>query len=253
MEASLNKIDAAKLAGVSVETLTQYCDFGLLKAEELNGEKFFRHADIATVFHLQSKESPTPHDTAIQNTETQNTAANITSVSPTQDHGQSAAHSSGIKNSQQRSASRNSVHNETTPAIDQSTTPLSSTQSGAPATSQEAGTITVDSVLSSTPSIAPQPAKAAALQPEVSSYNLMDINSELRERLAELKEERDWLRKRLEKMEMRSERDQMLLLSENDNVRRLLPQGMSTGQRLLSAAFPWLGFQKSNASENQNN
>ncbi|MDD2943872.1 MAG: hypothetical protein PHC51_13010, partial [bacterium] len=200
---------------------------------------------IATVFHLQNNDGPAFGSAADKGTFPEK------EIKPTPNDHQSPPDSDVLKSLHQNT-SLHKIIPDTAIFEQSSSTSLSSSQASSIA-NQGTETITVDSVLGSTSIVTQQPTKAAALQPEVSSYHLMDINTELRQRLAELKEERDWLRKRLEKMEMRSERDQMLLLSENDHVRRLLPQSVSTGQRLLSAAFPWLGFQKSNSGENQSN
>jgi hypothetical protein len=61
---------------------------------------------------------------------------------------------------------------------------------------------------------------------ELSSYDLVGSNKTLREQIEILKSERDWLRTRLEKLEERTERDQMLLLSETQTVRKLIQTGL---------------------------
>ena len=65
------------------------------------------------------------------------------------------------------------------------------------------------------------------------------LNSQLAEEVKMLREERDWLRQRLEKLEARSERDQMLLLSESENVRGLVDMHQNRKSFWLRA-LPWL-------------
>lgn len=65
------------------------------------------------------------------------------------------------------------------------------------------------------------------------------VNSQLNEEVRMLRDERDWLRQRLEKLEARSERDQMLLLSESENVRGLVDMHQNRKPFWLRA-LPWL-------------
>ena len=67
---------------------------------------------------------------------------------------------------------------------------------------------------------------------------LVEINKSLRDQIQILREERDWLRERIEKLEARSEREQMLLLSESENVRKLIN---TTRKGFWQRALPWLG------------
>ena len=58
--------------------------------------------------------------------------------------------------------------------------------------------------------------------------------------LKDLKEEREWLRSRIERLDEKSDRDQLLLLSETQTIRKLVTNSQSnrTGFR---AALEWLG------------
>ena len=60
----------------------------------------------------------------------------------------------------------------------------------------------------------------------------------LREQIELLREERDWLRRRIEQLELRGEREQMLLLSEKDTVRRLV-DGTVSRRWSLPFRLPW--------------
>ncbi len=75
-----------------------------------------------------------------------------------------------------------------------------------------------------------------------SEHKLIQLQSENQRLLDEnshLKEERAWLRQRLEKLETRSERDQMLMLSELETIRGLARAGSKSGG--LLSRLPWFG------------
>ena len=71
------------------------------------------------------------------------------------------------------------------------------------------------------------------------SFELLDLNKSLKDQIEILKQERDWLRKRVETFEIRSERDQLLLMSETKTVQTLLPL-QQPKQNFWSFALPWL-------------
>lgn len=66
---------------------------------------------------------------------------------------------------------------------------------------------------------------------------LVEINKGLRRQVEMLREERNWLRERIEKLEARSEREQMLLLSESENLRSAMSLA---GTSFWKRALPWL-------------
>ena len=76
--------------------------------------------------------------------------------------------------------------------------------------------------------------------PSIANAELLEITKTLREQIHILRDERDWLRERVEKLESRSDREQMLLLSESENVRKLIQQGESKRLSWLRA-LPWFG------------
>lgn len=67
------------------------------------------------------------------------------------------------------------------------------------------------------------------------SLEILELNRMLREQIQLLREERDWLRKRIEVLETRAERDQVLLLTESRTVQNLLPERRWSLRSLL----PW--------------
>ncbi len=75
--------------------------------------------------------------------------------------------------------------------------------------------------------------------PVPANYELLSLNKRLRAEIQELKEERVWLRSRLEKLEARSEREQMLLLYESETVRTLV-NAQTKGSNFWAKALPIL-------------
>ncbi len=69
------------------------------------------------------------------------------------------------------------------------------------------------------------------------TVELLEINKSLRDQIQILREERDWLRERIEKLESRSEREQMLMLSESENLRSMINLNKKT---FLQKTLPWL-------------
>ena len=65
----------------------------------------------------------------------------------------------------------------------------------------------------------------------------------LLEEIGRLREERDWLRERLERLEVRSERDQMLMLSELETIRSLAAGDRGRPRRSWRSLLPWGGGQ----------
>jgi len=73
---------------------------------------------------------------------------------------------------------------------------------------------------------------------------------DLREQeLGELRKERDWLRSRVERMEEKQDRDQLLLLAETQTIRRLV-QIEETRKSPIQAALEWFGFANSRSDKN---
>lgn len=65
---------------------------------------------------------------------------------------------------------------------------------------------------------------------------IIEVNKGLREQIQILRDERDWLRRRIEQLEARSEREQMLLLSESETIRNLVSRDKRS---FWQRALPW--------------
>ncbi|MCB0346828.1 MAG: hypothetical protein KDD66_17050 [Bdellovibrionales bacterium] len=81
---------------------------------------------------------------------------------------------------------------------------------------------------------------SADRSPEQRMIKLEADNQRLLDENLHLKEERAWLRERLEKLETRSERDQMLMLSELETIRGLARESRKSSGGFLSR-LPWFG------------
>lgn len=82
---------------------------------------------------------------------------------------------------------------------------------------------------------------SSSTQARGATDELLEINQLLRIQIQIMREERDWLRERVEKLEERSEREQMLLLAESQTVRSLLAKEQR--QRRWAFALPWFKSQ----------
>ncbi len=73
--------------------------------------------------------------------------------------------------------------------------------------------------------------------------NIIDIQEKILdmrdEQLKEVRKERDWLRERVERLEQKAERDQLLLLAETQTLRQLITHEKRSPVR---ATLEWLGF-----------
>ena len=84
---------------------------------------------------------------------------------------------------------------------------------------------------------------APTLLNEAATTELTTINQGLLDKIELLREERDWLRQRVEKLEARADREQMLLLSESETVKRLLDKRDAEPKRSFwSRALSWSGL-----------
>jgi len=89
--------------------------------------------------------------------------------------------------------------------------------------------------------------KIVTTEPEISALRTIiktqtDMLDAKDAEIADLRSQRDWLRARVERLEEKSERDQILLLSETQTIRRLITlqeQRKSTFRQVLD----WFGFQ----------
>ena len=194
---------SAHLAGVTGETIKQYCDIGLLKPRMKNEKQFFVRDEIKGLFYTRS--NFVSEESLKQRTELE--------ALKTED----ASLSSGDKEKAE-------------PVKTAAEAPEGSGASEKPDASLEDKEGDQSKVES----------KAAENTSSKETY-LLQLVDTLKESVELLREERDWLRQRIEHLEYRGEREQMLLLAESETVRRLIGKPSWT-ERLKKLEIPWLGF-----------
>jgi len=260
----LTEEESAQIAEVSIDTIRKYRDCGLLDPIIKDNSTFFQELDIRTLFYAKFKEREQRTDSANTRTidialsptppVTTTTVSLTTPVSEAVDTSQleSAAKAeadSQIKNGSDAAPPRNQSIELTQPLPERSeekaqddpfVIELGSESElrshSEPIMPPEGGFMrspeTQESPISSRESATQGSGSALPAANE-----LLEINKSLREQIQILRDERDWLRERIEKLESRSEREQMLLLSESENVRKLIS---SSKKSFWQRALPWL-------------
>ena len=268
----LTRSQSAELAGVTVETISKYEEIGLLAPIEQNGELMYREGDIRSLFYTRefgtgapfhSDFSVSPNEIELKTTVADapplHLVPPVSQAAPAGDPpaGGPAGQINASEGSELKSLSE--ILRDT-PVTDRPVTNSPVADSPAPemltADLQGADLQGADlqgTVLQGTgPQTAGLPAGAspnaeaaaaeskARFQVEVAAVKMEAASAEnraLRDQIELLREERDWLRKRVEQLEVRSEREQMLLLSENETVRRLVDN--SKKKWSIPFRLPW--------------
>ncbi len=247
----LSEVDSADLVHVSVDTIRKYTECGLLTTESHDGKKLYREIDIKTMFYgrdpgHQTEESRVAVETI---TEQSVTAQNVLEQAVLEQA--VVEKSEGLVDplplSEQRSTATEISSSEEEiiepldgavshqQPIDQikpslETVFLGETEKRATDTEHE----TVQQVVLPVGDSQPEALLQVSLP---SSSELIEINKGLRQQIEMLREERDWLRERVEKLETRSDREQMLLLSESENLRSAISLARAP---FWKRALPWL-------------
>ena len=212
--------ESARRAGVTISTLRQFADFGFLSRFEENGEGRYRLEDLVSVFSLTDPlvDSSTL-DTASQSEPPTQEAPPVDSVinNFSDQEFRLWSDGGGIQNSDE---SNQQPTEQPEPVRLAEQIEIAPTQPSEYLSSYHTER---DDRLGTT-------------------YELLALNKRLREELKAAREERDWLRARLEKLEARTERDQMLLLAESQTIRQLVTQVEKEKRSIWSLlALPWSG------------
>lgn len=213
--------EAAAYAGVSVATLNRFAEAGYLQIEQNAGEgRLYSQSELASVFGL-SCFSAMPRRTA-------QGSGNGVRAAPKPE-----------KNSRPSAAaaqSSSALHEQ----IEKSIVAGSDGEAAAgPDTSNEEVPTLSNLIQDSPPDRPEESGEVACLQ---RTLELQQKLLELKEaEVKDLQDQRQWLRTRLERLEEKAERDQLLLLSETQTIRKLinLEEQRKSPLRL---ALEWLGF-----------
>lgn len=216
----ISESESTRFAGVTLDTLRQYERFGLLQCVRKDNEVFYRENDLRTVFGVNDSARAPEGRTEQPSTSTPNAQPAY----------------------QPQTASTESPQQST----------VDGTTSAAPHEQPAAVEPQLERPRSNeTPHFQPQNTQfdsgvtySHPQSPGV--FEMLESNRTLRDQIQILKDERDWLRKRVEKLETRTERDQMLLIAENETVKGLMHQLPAPAPRpsFWRIALPWLRPEK---------
>lgn len=202
----VSETEAVELAGVSARTLLRFSESGYLTANlTLDGSRSYLRGQILEIFGAPSTVAPYVSETW--------TAENA-SVSAT------------------CNASSSSDNTEVT-RIETQAQPDTTNTETAPPTPQ-------------TPALEEQTTASPALQNEEVSRlrNLIEMQERMLDakddEIADLRNQRAWLRERIEKLEEKSDRDQILLLQETQTIRQLISVQESR-KSVVQQVLEWIG------------
>lgn len=204
----ISEAEAAQVAGVSARTLLRFSESGYLTVQlALDGGRSYSRGQILEIFG-----SP--------------------------------------------SASTTQVGAQTTPRVDQGATTCgvstASTQEPSPCSSVSPSETprSESAVADQSPAIErPSRESASQLSEEIARLkNLISMQERMLDskddEIADLRNQRAWLRERIEKLEEKSDRDQILLLSETQTIRQLIAVQESR-KTIVQHMLEWIGVSKS--------
>ncbi len=246
-EKLLSAEESAARAGVSVETILMFERCGLLEPVVSEGKKLYQELDIRTVFYSRLKQQEQAAGKSVAGPPEEAPKANST---PEGDALSAAATTYSDAFASPRPESLEALSGITSEELHPAnpTTPPAAPEPLAERPARTDAAKRSDAV-SQTDSFGPE----SSLQTESpktsvpesdpllpSSNQLIEVNKGLREQIQVLRDERDWLRSRVENLENRSEREQMLLLSESETIRRLVTSP-DRKRGFWQRALPWFG------------
>jgi predicted site-specific integrase-resolvase len=255
----LSDSEAARICGVSINTLNRFIETGYLKVEnDHDGLRLFSKNELKRVFGVG--ESAFTKHTKINRPVVGNTATKIEEsrvVAPKESALEEEVQPENVE--QEKQPHLKIVRNEESPIK----TELSASESMAAAL-PEAPPSLVQPTAQQEKSLSVQP--NAELNLRISSLEndnqilemertklqnvitLLEKMLEIREsEIDSLKRQQQWLETRVEKMEERSHREQLLLLAESETVRKLVVHQKRSPVR---AALEWLGLAESTEPRN---
>jgi hypothetical protein len=236
----VSESEAASLTGIGVTTLRRFAEAGYFKVEtESDGLRLYSTSELEKVFGLKS-----------QPTATSSTPENFPAWEPTEQSISPESSRPLTTPAHQTNGHSPEVAIKTPEAAKLTLTPqLSTTEL---LTGNDARTTP-----RSTPDLTPQTqavtqgstvesARYEALERELQKQRtIFEMHERLllirEEEIRSLKEEREWLRTRVEKLEEKGARDQLLLLSETQTIKALITI-QEQRRSPIRQALEWLGF-----------
>ncbi len=208
----ISETEATGIAGVSAKTLQRFSDAGYLHVEiEPDGLRLYSRSEINEIFGIHQGKIASPLDGQ--------TGAKVPQEEPT--------------------------HSEPTAVFE--TPELASPSNSDKAESIGSMTSYYSPISTETPYASePEHAKLSDLHQEVARLrNLVNLQERILDmkesEVADLRSQRDWLQRRVEKLEEKGDRDQILLLSETQTIRRLVTM-QENKRSTVRQVLEWLGL-----------
>jgi hypothetical protein len=240
----IGEAEACSFAGVSAATLRRFAEAGYFQIEtDSDGLRLFSKSEIESLFGLKPitahrpKSSPPP-----------NPSAATTPVTPTP----SAALSSRIEIAVETTATPFELEPKFAATVVRAPVETMAPHTAPPVAIADTGKVDIAPV---TEEPSNRSAALEAVEREVTKLqNIVALQEKLlelrEEELRSIKGERDWLRSRIEKLEEKNERDQLLLLAETQTVRQLINL-QNRKRSTVQLALEWLGLKSPQAAPGQ--
>jgi hypothetical protein len=207
----ISESEAVGLAGVSPKTLQRFTDAGYLHVEiEPDGLRLYSRSEINDIFGIHQGKAPAP------------TVSEDTSVESV---------GSTVKTSPEQVTS----------------TPTSATSNTKETVAERVSPSYYSLIPPETPyATQSERANGTDLEQQVARlHNLVNLQERILDmkesEIADLRTQRDWLQRRVEKLEEKGDRDQILLLSETQTIRRLITM-QETKRSAMRQFLDWLGL-----------
>lgn len=253
----LDEDKAACLAGVTVDTIHRYRDFGLLRVIDKEGAEFFDERDIRNLFY--TKKQAQGQDAGSEETSEAEAPLEMRGADhgegPNEPHPESdlppLIQNDSVRTDElddgaqkQEVAAASPELAEARAQAESSARDIASKYFGRGMQLSSNGAAFSPLNTQNAASASEQSGKSneafPANFPDTEREALTQQNLSLKEQLEVLRQERDWLRQRVERLETRSEREQMLLLTESQTLKSVLAEsGFGKTQSFWKKALPW--------------
>ncbi len=245
----ISESEAASITGVSRQTLNRFTEAGYLQIEvDGDGMRLFNKRELFDIFGLNSTTPPTLESKVEKASSPQCEGATKLTFRPDNELTPFASLSS--------EPVKEAVPETEAPAAAATITSTKSFYSDSPIQRPSRESFATNSVEAKSPTKTEEEKGAAAGVSTPSSTEQSSASNEtarltavtsmleklldIREaEIKDLKEQRDWLRSRVEKLEEKGDRDQLLLLSETQVIRKLIANNERRSP--FRAALEWLG------------
>jgi len=239
----LDQEQAKNLAGVGLDTILRYRDLGLLRVYTIKGEEKYSEEDVRLLFNSKiATSSPQP---AVQA---------ITEERPTDQRKDLSRKSDEDQKSPKREKPKEPDLPRLSDIVKEEEARLifngsNSSSSNGENTAQFLSNLKRQPVegsgqahisfhqeeISGKRGISSLGSHNSAL--DISSIELLELTRSLKDQLEIVKDERNWLRRRVEKLESQAEREQIILMSETETIRSLVLQKESSEKQKSPWAF----------------